>query len=152
MERKDFLRSLGSAAALALILPCAACSSPAGDTSGQPEDQVEDPTSENELDFTIDLSSQDAEPLQEPGGYIIMNETVVVRNLAGDFVAATRRCPHEGNYQIVYDRVNNTERFWCDVHGSRFDLQGKPVNDITTNTLLIYQTELSGNTLRVFNP
>ena len=43
--------------------------------------------------------------------------------------------------------------FYCDVHGSRFEQNGSPINQVDGNAakaLKVYNTELNGDILRVF--
>ncbi len=145
MERKKFLQSLGAGAAFALTFPClGACSK--DDVDGN---KVEQPTG---VDFTIDLDSEEAAPLSQNGGYILKNLVVVARNLDGAFVAATQVCSHE-NYDQVRFVPQEGGIFYCDVHGSRFDQDGSPLNTIPNSTakpIKMYNTELTGNILRVF--
>jgi nitrite reductase/ring-hydroxylating ferredoxin subunit len=145
MERKEFLRSLGAGAAFALTFPClGACSK--DDVDGT---RVEQPTG---VDFTVDLESTEAAPLNQNGGYILKNLVVVARNLEGQFVAATQVCSHE-NYDQVRFVAQQGGIFYCDVHGSRFAQDGSPLNTIPNSTakpIKIYSTELNGNSLRVF--
>jgi len=145
MERKEFLRSLGAGAAFALIFPCA---------QGCSKDEVvgdikEIPTG---IDFTVDLNSSEATNLENNGGYILKNEVVVARNLEGDLIAATQICSHQGYDQVrfVSDQGGS---FYCDVHGSRFEQDGSPINqigDTPAKALKVYQTSLDGSILRVF--
>jgi nitrite reductase/ring-hydroxylating ferredoxin subunit len=147
MERKQFLRSLGASAAFALTFPCLqGCSNDESDTPGN---IVEEPTG---VDFTIDLTSSEASNLSENGGFILKNLVVVVKNLEGEFVAASQVCSHE-----AYDQVRFVENdggiFYCDVHGSRFAQDGVPLNQVDGNPakqLKVYSTELADNVLRVF--
>lgn len=145
MERKEFLRSLGAGAAFALIFPCA---------QGCSKDEVvgnikEVPTG---VDFTIDLSSNEAANLANEGGYVLKNDVVVARNLEGELIAATQICSHQG-----YDQVRFVSDqggiFHCDVHGSRFGQDGSPLNQIgntTAKALRIYRTSVEGDILRVY--
>ena len=145
MERKEFLRSLGAGAAFALTFPCLhGCSEDA--IQG---DIVEEPTG---VDFTIDLNSEEAQPLSTNGGFILMNLVVIARNLEGDFVAASQVCSHES-----YDQVRFVSQeggiFYCDVHGSRFAQDGAPLNQVDGNParpITVYNVEVDGSTLRVF--
>ena len=145
MERKEFLRSLGAGAAFALTFPCLqGCSK--DDDNG---DIVEVPTG---IDFTIDLNSTEGAKLANNGSFILKNLVVVVKNLEGNFVAATQVCSHE-SYDQVRFVGNEGGIFYCDVHGSRFALDGTPLNTVDSKTakpLKIYNTELSGDMLRVF--
>ena len=65
MERKQFLRSLGAGAAFALTFPCLhGCSK----DDGANGIIVEEPTN---VDFTIDLTSSEADKLANNGGFIL---------------------------------------------------------------------------------
>lgn len=142
MERKAFLRSIGAGAAFALTFPCLqGCTSDSDPGGGE-----EIPTG---VDFTIDLSGPDGDALQNNGDFIIRNEVVVARNLEGAFVAASRICSHEQNAGVSFVEIQGGI-FECEVHGSRFDQNGTPLNTITQNPLKIFRTSLSGDLLRVF--
>ena len=147
MNRKEFLRSIGAGAALALVLPCVqGCS---GGDSG-PDGPVD---TTGEVDFTVDLTSPEADALQNNGGFIIRPEindntgVVVARNLNGEFVAATRRCSHEGNRRVIFQ----DNEFFCPVHGARFNQSGVGLNSFGSGGLVVYNTSLNGNVLRVFS-
>ncbi|MRX65106.1 ubiquinol-cytochrome c reductase iron-sulfur subunit [Maribacter luteus] len=145
MERKEFLRTLGAGAAFALTFPCLqGCSK--DDENG---DKVETPTG---IDFTIDLNSTEGQALAENGSFILKELVVVVKDLDGNFVAATQICSHESYDQVRY-LTNDGGIFYCDVHGSRFALDGEPLNQVDSTTakpLKIYNTELNGDILRVY--
>nr|WP_288932178.1 Rieske 2Fe-2S domain-containing protein [uncultured Allomuricauda sp.] len=145
MERKEFLRSLGASAAFALTFPCLqGCSKDEVDG-----DLVEEPTG---VDFTIDLTSSEASNLSENGGFILKNLVVVVKNLEGEYVAASQVCSHQSYDQVRF--VNQDGGiFYCDVHGSRFDQDGTPLNQVdgaAAKALKVYNTELNGSILRVY--
>jgi Rieske Fe-S protein len=145
MERKDFLRSLGAGAAFALTFPClGGCSKDGGNGYIVPV-----PTG---VDFTIDLNSAEAANLANNGGFILKNFVVIVRNLEGNFVAASQVCSHEN-----YDQVRFVDQeggfFHCDVHGSRFGQDGSPLNQVDSKAplpLKIFQTALTDQMLRIF--
>ncbi|MGJ8733515.1 MAG: ubiquinol-cytochrome c reductase iron-sulfur subunit [Cellulophaga sp.] len=147
MERKQFLRTLGAGAAFALTFPClGGCSS---DSDSEEGDKKEVPTN---VDFTIDLESSEASNLQNNGGFILKNDVVVVKNLEGEFVAATQICSHENYDQIRFADVDGGI-FYCDVHGSRFSQTGEPLNQVDSKAakpLKVYQIALTGTMLRVF--
>lgn len=146
MERKQFLRTLGAGAAFALTFPCLnGCSKDENEVGNI----VEEPTG---VDFTIDLTSSEAANLATNGGFILKNLVVVVKNLEGEYIAASQVCSHE-----AYDQVRFVNQdggiFYCDVHGSRFGQNGTPLNQIDGNpakVLKVYNVELSGDMLRVF--
>ncbi|MEP0214533.1 MAG: Rieske 2Fe-2S domain-containing protein [Cellulophaga sp.] len=147
MERKQFLRTLGAGAAFALTFPClGGCSS---DSDSEEGDKKEVPTN---VDFTIDLESSEASNLQNNGGFILKNDVVVVKNLEGEFVAATQICSHENYDQVRFADVDGGI-FYCDVHGSRFSQTGEPLNQVDSKAakpLKVYQIALTGTMLRVF--
>ncbi|WP_437397025.1 ubiquinol-cytochrome c reductase iron-sulfur subunit [Flagellimonas lutimaris] len=145
MERKEFLRSLGAGAAFALTFPCLqGCSK--DDVNG---DIVEEPSG---VDFIVDLTTSEAANLSENGGFILKNLVVIARNLQGEYVAASQVCSHQS-----YDQVRFVDQsggiFYCDVHGSRFDQDGTPLNQVdgaAAKALKVYNTELNGSILRVY--
>lgn len=141
MERKAFLRSLGAGAAFALVFPCTQ-----GCTKG-PEINTE-PIPEG-VDFTVDLSGPDGTALQNPGDFILRNFVVVARNLEGNFVAASQICSHQQTDQVRFV-TSQGGIFQCSTHGSQFSQTGTPINAVTNNPLKIFQTQLNGNLLRVF--
>lgn len=144
MERKEFLRSLGAGAAFALTFPCLH-----GCSKEEEGGNVPVPTG---VDFTIDLSSEEGLELANNGDFILKDLVVVVRNLEGNFVAASQVCSHEAYDQVRFVTVDGGI-FYCDVHGSRFAQDGTPLNQVDSNLarpLKIFSTELNGTLLRVF--
>ena len=145
MERKQFLRTLGTGAAFALTFPCLQGCSKDSDNG----DIEEIPSG---VDFTIDLNSSEGAKLADNGSFILKNLIVVVKDLNGNFVAASQVCSHE-SYDQVRFATNDGGIFYCDVHGSRFDLDGTPLNQVDSTPakqLKIFNTELDGQILRVF--
>ncbi|WP_273566195.1 ubiquinol-cytochrome c reductase iron-sulfur subunit [Maribacter halichondriae] len=146
MERKQFLRTLGAGAAFALTFPCVqGCSK---DDEGGGNTPV--PTG---VDFTIDLNAAEAAPLANNGGFVLKNLIVVVKNLDGNFIAASQVCSHEQYDQVRFVNNNSETFFYCDVHGSEFELDGTPINQVDSKTpkpLKIFNTELTGDVLRIF--
>ena len=146
MERKQFLRSLGAGAAFAIAFPClGACSKDEGEAGGN----TPVPTG---VDFTVDLEAAENIKLAEKGGFITKNSVIIVKNLEGNFVAASQVCSHQGYEQVRFlDRDGGI--FYCEVHGSRFEQGGKPMNQVDSalaKSLKVFKTELSGAMLRVF--
>ncbi|KAB5487581.1 MULTISPECIES: ubiquinol-cytochrome c reductase iron-sulfur subunit [Flagellimonas] len=145
MERKQFLRSLGAGAAFALTFPC---------LHGCSKDEIDGNLEEvpTGVDFTVDLTSQEAQALATNGGFILKNLVVVARNLQGEYVAASQVCSHESYDQVRF--VNQDGGiFYCDVHGSRFGQDGTPLNKVDSKparALKVFNTELDGSLLRVF--
>lgn len=146
MERKQFLRTLGAGAAFALVFPCVhGCST---DSNGDvaPEDMKPVPTG---VDFTIDLTTAEGVGLQNNGDFILKDFVVIVKNLEGNFVAASQVCSHQQTEEVRF--IDDSGGiFRCSTHGARFDQMGRPLNSITSNPLKIFNTELNGDVLRIF--
>ena len=150
MERKEFLRSIGAGAAFALTFPCMnGCSNDSEDGGNR--------AVPSGVDFTFDLTSPEARPLVNNGGFVFVESNVgegltdilVARNLEGELVAASQICSHEGYAEVRFLNQDGGI-FWCNVHGSRFNQDGSPLNTITSNPLKIFNTELMGDNLRIF--
>ena len=146
MERKQFLRRLSAGAAFAIVFPCVHGCSKDGNGDVAPEDKRPIPTG---IDFTIDLDAQEGEALQNNGGFILKEFVVVAKNLEGQYVAASQICSHQQTEEVRFIS-NDGGIYYCSTHGARFDQTGKPLNSITSNPLKIFNTELAGNMLRVF--
>lgn len=137
MNRNDFLKKLGGGAAFALT---AACLGSCAVENVAPEQAAD-------ANFTLDLNDAANAPLQSNGGFVVVNNQVVVaRTNDGNYVAATRTCSHEPRKQMV---LRNGE-WYCTAHGARFNLSGTGLNNNGRNGLTVYNTELNGNMLRVF--
>lgn len=144
MNRKEFLKSIGAGAALAVTVSClGGCSNDNGDVF--PEDITLDPDPVTGAFLTLDLSAASSSALNNNGGYLIKNNIVVAKNLSGNYVAATVRCSHEQRDKIIF---RNNE-YYCTDHGARFDLTGTGLNNDGRNGLRIYTTSLNGNILTI---
>ncbi len=136
MNRKEFLNSIGIGAAFALTATClGACSKQSTDYS---------PSSE--VDFTLDLTAPENAALNSEGGYLVRDTVVVARTSGGELVAATQQCSHEGLYRVEFRQGE----WYCPEHGARFALNGDGLNRDASRGLRIYDTELTGDMLRVF--
>ncbi|MEQ8218855.1 MAG: Rieske 2Fe-2S domain-containing protein [Arenibacter sp.] len=148
MERKEFLKSIGAGAALAVTFSClGSCLKEELDPTTVLEGATSpaNSPSTNATSFSIDLSASEASKLQNNGGYIIKNNVVVAKNLQGKYVAATVVCSHEYKKKVVF---KNNE-FFCGEHNARFDQNGKGLNTDGRKGLKIYTTSLNGNVLTV---
>ncbi len=138
---------MGAGAAFALLFPCVQGCSKDGD---EPDGTIKDePTG---VDFTVDLNSPEAADLIENGGYILKNDVVVARNLEGELIAASQICSHQGYDQVRFVSQNGGI-FYCDVHGSQFEQDGTPLNQVDNSpakVLKVYNTTLTDTVLRVF--
>lgn len=133
---------MGAGAAFAITFPCLkGCSSDKTDANMKPVPSG--------VDFTIDLGSSEGSKLQNNGDFILKDEVVVVKNLEGNYIAASQVCSHQQTDQVRF-LSENGGIFHCFTHGSEFSQNGTPLNTITSNPLKIFSTELEGDLLRVF--
>ena len=142
MDRKEFLITLGiSTAAVCATCYLASCSS---DDSGSPTA----PPAPQNVDFTIDISQSENQPLNTVGGSLIKNGIILARTGTTSVAAVAAACTHQG-FILVYE--HSASRFHCNNHGSNFALTGSVINGPATQPLTRYNTTLNGNNLRVFS-
>ena len=151
MERKEFLRSIGAGAAFAVLFPCTSgCSS----NRREALETFDEPSG---VDFVIDLTNPDYASLANNGGFVLvmsnssdgLTDIVVARNLEGNLVAASQICSHQQTDRVRFI-AEDGGIFFCSTHGSRFSQNGTPLNTITNNPLKVFNTELEGDILRIF--
>lgn len=139
MERKDFLRLLGTAG----LGVCASCALQSCSDSS-------DPAPSAAVDFTLDLNDSANADLGTDGGFVYKNGIIVVclSTMASSFTAVSQTCTHQGT-RIGFDAANGN--FLCPNHGSRFSPTGSVLNGPATVALRRYNTTLTGTELRVFS-
>ena len=132
MNRKEFLSLVGIGTTGAFVASClSACKK-----------------ENNNIDFTLDLSSSANAALTTNGGYLISQGVIVAKTNAGDYIAVSAACTHEGvNVQFQ----SSSNRFHCPAHGANFTTTGTVQNGPANSPLTQYKTSLSGNTLRVYS-
>jgi len=137
MDRKEFLGKLGIGAAFVLTSTCiGACT----------RDEA-DPL--KEVNFIIDLEDSKFDELKSFGTYVIEDNVVIARSNTGEYLAATLFCSHENLTQITY---SDSKGVWfCTAHGAEFGEDGTGLNPNGSKGLTIYNTELDGNSLRIFS-
>ncbi len=141
MTREDFLKQIGVGAAFVLTVPCFyAC--------GKDENDAMEPTPPGAVDFTVDVTAAPYAADFAKQNFTIANQVVIAKLADGTYAAATQICSHERNKAVEYDLAN--DRWACYVHGAQFQrVSGAPINNVTSRSLTIYNTALTGNMLRV---
>ena len=149
LNRNEFLKSLGFKGASLMAVYCAASglSSCSKEENVTPSSNVKPGTPATGIDFTLDLTKTDYSKLNNPDGFVIVNQIVVVRVNSTTFSAVTQVCSHEGNVAISYANGG----FNCSVHGAMYDINGKGLNAEGAKGLTTYKTALTGTNLRVFS-
>ena len=144
MDRKEFLSQIGFTGATFVFAQClGGCSKSDGSTNNN--GGTNPPTKVN---FTLDLTNSAYAPLLTAGGYIYKDGVIVARTLANQYIAVSAACPHQGT-SVVFEGSNN--RFFCPNHGSTFSTSGAVTAGPANSSLIQYNTELTGNLLRVFS-
>jgi cytochrome b6-f complex iron-sulfur subunit len=143
MNRKDFLAQVGVGAAALIVPLCLGGLSSCKKTTTTPAatpTQTPTPT----VDFTLDISSG---ALSANGGYLVHSGVIVARTNAGNFIAVSSACTHQGT-NVQYDAANNY--IVCPNHGAQFNLSGVVTLGPANKNLTQYNTQLTGNSLHVY--
>ncbi len=136
MDRKEFLSTIGlSSGALILAACLGSCKKDTGGGGSAPV-----------VDFTLDLSQPANAPLNNIGGYIYSNGVIVAKTTAGNIIAVSASCPHQGT-NVQYQSGSN--RFYCPNHGATFNIAGGVTGGPANSALKQYTVTASGNSLRV---
>lgn len=142
MDRKDFLAKTGIAALSFAVISCIGCSKSSDSAS------TGTTTGPTGIDFTLDLSATANAALLTNGGYLVSNGVIVARTLAGAYISVQHSCTHE-SYSLVYQ--GSSSRFYCANHGATFSNTGAVTNGPATRALTVYNTVLTGTSLRVYS-
>ena len=138
MDRKSFLSSLGLSAGTVLVASClGGCSKP--DSPGNASTPAT-------VDFTLDLSQPANTTLRTAGGYLYSNGVIVAKTLAGDIIAVSQVCTHQG---VSVQFVGSNNSFFCPGHGAGFSTSGAVINGPATTSLKKYTVTVTGNSVRV---
>ncbi|RLJ80268.1 QcrA and Rieske domain-containing protein [Pedobacter alluvionis] len=141
MDRKYFLNSIGMSAAAFALINCVGCKKTDGSSST-------DTTGPTGVNFTLDLSRAANAALLSNGGSLVSNGVIVAKTMVGAYIAVQRSCTHE-SYTLIYQSANS--RFYCSNHGATFSENGAVTNGPPSHSLTVYNTQLKGNTLKVYS-
>ena len=132
MNRKEFLSLVGIGATGVFVASCfSACKK----------------ENSNTIDFTLDLSSSANAALTTNGGYLVSQGVIVAKTNAGDYIAVSAACTHEGvNVQFQAGQY----QFYCAAHSSYFSSTGSRISGPAQRGLTQFKTILTGNSLRVY--
>lgn len=134
MNRQQFLEQIGMGIAGTFLITClGSCS------KSNPSAPVQS------VDFTLNLTDTAAAPLLNAGGYIYTNGVIVAKTQAGNYIAVSEYCTHQG-YPVNY----SNGQFYCPAHGSLFSATGSVLQGPAGSPLILYKVSLSGNNLRVY--
>lgn len=154
MTRKEFLIKIGIGAGVAIITPMAFNACEESETKPAEDENTDDNTDDNgdddsddKVDFTIDLSDDDYSDLKEEGGYVYENDIIIAYLGNDDYIALSKVCTHN-QCTVKYD--DGEDKIVCDCHGSEFNTEGDVTSGPADEPLKEYNTELDGQTLRIY--
>ena len=133
MERSEFLKHMGTGT----LMACAGCNLIGCGSNEDPAPNT---------GFTLDLSLPENSALASAGGSLSKDGVIVARISTTEFTALNRACTHAGtnvNYR------STQQDFLCPNHGSIFDKSGTVKTGPATKSLKKYNTELTGNNLKI---
>ena len=133
MNRKEFLSIVGIGATGVFVTSCLSACKKENNTN---------------IDFTLDLNSSANSALAANGGYVISQGVIVAKTSAGEYIAVSAACTHQG-INVQFQSANN--RFYCPGNGANFSTNGTVQNGPANSPLTKYNTNLSGNMLRVYS-
>lgn len=137
MERSEFLKYMGTGT----LMACAGCSLVSCESN-------DDPSPKSGVDFTLDLTVAANSALLNVGGSLSKDGIIIAKVSTSEFTAVNIACTHAGT-SVTYR--STPQDFLCPNHGSVFDKNGAVKNGPATRALGKYNTELTGNNLRVFS-
>jgi len=165
VSRGQFLRSLGMSSSALMAFYCmgtlTSCSSDdpdpmttggntgnTGGNGGNTSSGVTGTTAGSNINFTVDLTSENYKKLKTEGEFSIIGDIIVVAAPNNRFVALSKACTHQGT-TVQFRKASND--IWCSNHGSEFNLDGTVKKSPAASPLTVFQTTLSqdGNTLTV---
>lgn len=143
MHRQAFLKLVGTGIGSIILTRCMVGCAGQGSPDPTPE-----PT--KKVDFTLSLADNANQNLLVKGGYVIVENVIVVQTNDGKYVAVSANCTHEGT-RLVYKVADN--QFYCPLDLSRFDINGKVVSGPAKLPLTLYiiDSNLTSGILRVHN-
>lgn len=94
----------------------------------------------------VKLTTAQTAPLQQPGGFVFINELFILRLPDNKFSILSRWCTHAAG-RLAFNAV--THQLECPVHGSIFDTNGNIIQGPAQVPLRRYQYELKQDVLLV---
>jgi len=137
MDRKAFLSSIGLSAGTIFIASCLG-----GCSKGTANGTVTAPT----VDFNLDLSQPANAALNTAGGYLYANGVIVAKTLAGNIIAVSQACTHQG---VTVQFVKANTYFYCPSHGATFSDTGAVTGGPANSPLKQYAVSVNGSIISI---
>ena len=150
MKRKEFLIKLGIGTGVAIISPMVFSGCDESET--KPDDNGDsdnngDESSNDGVDFTIDLTDENYSDLQEEGGYVYENDIIIAYLGNDEYFALSKICTHN---QCTVEYNDEKELLVCPCHGSEYNIDGDVTSGPAEDPLKEYKTELNDQVLRIY--
>jgi len=100
------------------------------------------------VDFTLDLTLPANASLNNNGGSLLKSGLIVARTSAGEYIAVSSACTHQGGTIYFNSEAN---RFICPNHGANFSTTGSVLLGPTSSPLTNCNISLTGTSLRVYS-
>jgi cytochrome b6-f complex iron-sulfur subunit len=138
MDRKEFLSLLGFSSGALVVASCM--------QSCKKDDH--NTTAPTNIDFTIDISQNPYTALATAGNYIYKDGVIVAKTEAGNIIAVSQACTHEGTSVTFISGTNN--HFHCPNHGATFNTSGAVTQGPANTALKQYTvTALTATTFKI---
>jgi cytochrome b6-f complex iron-sulfur subunit len=145
LDRKDFLKQVGTGFGAIMLMNCIqACS------TAEIPDPV-GPINTGKLDFTVDINAAANSVLKSKGSFLVIKDknVILARTNDDNWIAVSSKCTHELtviNYQPA------TNDFRCPNHGAEFKSTGAVQKGPATTALTKYSTTFTANSgiVRIF--
>jgi cytochrome b6-f complex iron-sulfur subunit len=138
MDRKEFLTALGYSSGALIFAAC---------LGGCKKDSTSSPSIVAPVvDFTLDLTLPANSALNTIGGFIYSNGVIVAKTTAGNIIAVSQACTHQGT-TVQFQGTNN--QFFCPNHGSTFNTNGGVTLGPASSALKQYNVTITSNSVRV---
>jgi cytochrome b6-f complex iron-sulfur subunit len=140
MDRKEFISMVGFGS---ISVFAAAC------LGGCNKNDISSLTAApSNVDFTLDLTQSANATLLVYGGYLYSGGVIVARTIAGNYIAVSQACTHQG---VTVQYIGSSQEFYCPSHGATFSNTGAVTGGPAPGALKKYNTSLNGSMLRVYS-
>jgi cytochrome b6-f complex iron-sulfur subunit len=141
MNRRDVIHKVAMGGTVLFLVP-SVFESCTKDASTNPSPNIVDNSSKINLDLTLAANST----LNNTGGWLIVQNIIVINTGNNNFTALSSVCTHQG-CTVGYN--SGSGNIQCPCHGSVFSTDGNVVSGPAQTSLKTYKASLAGNTLTI---
>lgn len=141
MERKDFIKKFAIGGSILFVVPTFLESCSNGN-----DEIINDPGNGNKNEIVVDLTQSANSNLKTVGGFVYVNNLIIIRTSDSQYTALSKICTHQG-CTVTYNSSNNNVP--CPCHGSLYNINGTVVNGPAPESLKQYSVKVEGNLLKI---